>query len=176
MAQDREYEEEGPLRGQGQAGSDSEHWDAIGSLKRNAKRPDDELTPLLGNSGGSSENSENGPTIPEWEGNADYEGLTWWYRPSVSLAHCVDRVQVQVLTSRSCTGYYPPSSSSPSHSEASSSQNSTLSSPSYVANTLSKRAVKIQASSSLPSSWVRITHNVGKSPRYNRWYPNSHYT
>lgn len=86
MAQEREYEEEGSLRERvEQVGSDNGNWNAVGSLKRNTKRPDDEVTPLLGNSDGSSENGGNGPTVPEWEGNADYEGLTWWHRPSVSV-------------------------------------------------------------------------------------------
>jgi hypothetical protein len=91
MAQDREYEaEEGSVREQ--AGGDNGNWDAVGTLKRIAKRPDDEVTPLLGNSGGSSDEGGNAPTIPEWEGNADYEGLTWWHRPSVSLVHDVNKV------------------------------------------------------------------------------------
>jgi hypothetical protein len=81
MDNEREYDGEGHVR---QERSGSGNWDAVGSLKRNAKRPDDEVTPLLANGGDSSEDAENGVAQPEWEGFADFEGLTWWYRPSVS--------------------------------------------------------------------------------------------
>jgi hypothetical protein len=85
MDNEREYGE-GAQRDQ--AGG---NWDAVGSLKRNAKRPDDEVTPLLGNAGDSSEAGGNASQEPQWDGFEDFEGLTWWYRPSVSLAHLVDR-------------------------------------------------------------------------------------
>jgi len=65
-------------------------WDAAGSLKRNAKRPDDEVTPLLGNSGGSSEDGSNELQEHQWEGFADFEGVTWRHRPSVSSAPDVE--------------------------------------------------------------------------------------
>ncbi|KAG0647000.1 Proton-coupled folate transporter [Hyphodiscus hymeniophilus] len=84
MDNEREYGGRESLRdGIEQAGADNGHWDAVGSLKRNAKRPDTEVTPLLGNSSGLSEERVDGPAVPEWEGNADHEGLTWWYKPSL---------------------------------------------------------------------------------------------
>ena len=91
---EHDYDQREPLRnGTEQVGSDNGNWDAVGSLKRNAKRPADEVTPLLGNNAGSSEDGGIEATVPEeWEGNADYDGLTWWHRPSVSLAHPVARV------------------------------------------------------------------------------------
>ena len=86
MDNEREYREE-VQRDQARG-----NWDAMGSLKRNAKRPDDEVRPLLGNARDSSEDSGDTSQEPQWEGFADFEGLTWWYRPSVSLAHLlVDR-------------------------------------------------------------------------------------
>jgi hypothetical protein len=81
MDNEREYEGEGP---RDQAGG---NWNAAGSLKRNAKRPDDEVTPLLDDGGSSSDDDGNGSSEPQWEGFTDFEGLTWWHRPSVSWAH-----------------------------------------------------------------------------------------
>jgi hypothetical protein len=64
-------------------------WGARGSLRRNAgldKGLDDEVTPLLGNGESSSGASGDGSGgRHEWEGAADFEGLTWWHTPSVSL-------------------------------------------------------------------------------------------
>jgi len=81
-----------------------EHWGAQDSLKRNASLrktkgtgDDNEATPLLGNgNGGSGSGSgsngggsglvDNGSaTELEWDGLADFEGLPWWRKPSVSL-------------------------------------------------------------------------------------------
>jgi hypothetical protein len=122
MDNEREYGEREPLRqGIEQVGGNNGNWDAVGSLKKNAKRPDDEVSPLLSNSGSSSENSSNVPAVTAWEGKGDHEGLPWWQKPSVSLAHPGE--VIHVLTSRSYTGYYHRSSSSPSHSEVSSSRN-----------------------------------------------------
>ena len=126
MDNGREHGKRKPLReGIEQSGSDNGHWDAVGSLKRNAKRPVDEVTPLLSNSSGPPDEHGNGLTVSEWEGNADFVGLTWWRTPSVSLAHLADRLKVLVLElmPRSCTGYYRPSSFSLLRLEASSSRN-----------------------------------------------------
>ena len=78
MDNEREYEEEGQ---RDQVGSNR---DAVGLLRRSPKRPDDEVTPLL-DSDASSEAGENGPQEPRWEGFADFEGLSRWSTPSVSL-------------------------------------------------------------------------------------------
>jgi hypothetical protein len=67
----------------GQAGKD---WGAQDSLRRNAglnKGVNDEVTPLLG-SGSASGDSGDGNGQTGWSGHADFEGLTWWQRPSVS--------------------------------------------------------------------------------------------
>lgn len=135
MDNEREYGAGDGLRERSdRSGGNNGNWDAVGSLRRNAKRPDEEVTPLLGNSGSSSEDLGNTSQEREWEGFDDFEGLTWWHRPSVSWAHVVDP-HVRVLTLRSCTGYCHPSSSLPSHSEALLSPSSISSSPSYAANT-----------------------------------------
>lgn len=74
-------------RSNGQTGTDG--WGAKDSLKRNFrmdKKSDDEVTPLLGSgsgsgSGRSSEYGRAGES--EWEGYADYEGLSTWKKPTV---------------------------------------------------------------------------------------------
>ena len=63
-----------------------ENWGARDSLRRNAelyKGADDEVTPLLA-SGGSEEDDNGDRRSTEWEGHADFEGLPWWRKPSVS--------------------------------------------------------------------------------------------
>lgn len=87
MDNEQDYGEEDVREHPEQTGG---HWDAVGSLKRNAKRPSDEVTPLLDNGRGSSADRGNGPQEPPWEGAADFEGLTWLHKPSVSWAHLVD--------------------------------------------------------------------------------------
>ncbi|KAI9050627.1 hypothetical protein LZ554_005786 [Drepanopeziza brunnea f. sp. 'monogermtubi'] len=67
----------------------SQHiWGAKSSLRRVAglgkSQAGDEVTPLL--AGGSSPSSDGplaGKGEAEWEGQADYDGLTWWHRPSM---------------------------------------------------------------------------------------------
>jgi len=63
-------------------------WGAQDSLRRNARldmaADDSEATPLLGNGGSSAGSSVNETGGQEWEGAADFEGLTWWHTPSVS--------------------------------------------------------------------------------------------
>lgn len=78
-------------QGMEQAGADNGDWDAVGSLKRHAKRPDDEVTPLLAGGSGSSDDGATAPQEREWQGLADFEGLKWWHRPSVSWAQLVAR-------------------------------------------------------------------------------------
>jgi hypothetical protein len=63
-----------------------ENWGAKDSLRRNAeiyKGADDEVTPLLA-SGGSEEDDNDDRRSTEWEGHADFDGLPWWRKPSVS--------------------------------------------------------------------------------------------
>lgn len=60
-----------------------EYWGAKDALKKNAglRKRADEDTPLLGDGqGNDNDNSRRGS---EWEGHADFEGLTWWHTPSV---------------------------------------------------------------------------------------------
>ncbi len=69
-----------------------EYWGAKDSLRRNAglnKRASDEVTPLLGD--GQGDDVDNNRRGSEWEGHADFEGLTWWHKPSVRtlLLHLV---------------------------------------------------------------------------------------
>lgn len=72
-------------RSNGQAGT--EGWGARDSLRRNFrmdKKTDDEVTPLLGSGSGSGDSSENGRAEEvEWEGYADYKGLSKWKKPTV---------------------------------------------------------------------------------------------
>lgn len=66
-------------------------WGAKNSLRRHAgldrKQGDSEVTPLLASGSGSS---TSGSTVredggaPQWEGHADFEGLSWRHKPSVS--------------------------------------------------------------------------------------------
>jgi len=65
---------------------DEEIWGARESLRRNAglnKIPVDEITPLLDSGSGSEREYEEDRTETEWAGHADFEGLTWWHKPSV---------------------------------------------------------------------------------------------
>ncbi|CZR64024.1 related to tetracycline-efflux transporter [Phialocephala subalpina] len=60
-----------------------EYWGAKDSLRRNAglhKQASDEVTPLLAGGQGDQDNNRRGS---EWEGHADYDGLTWRHRPSM---------------------------------------------------------------------------------------------
>jgi hypothetical protein len=65
-----------------------ENWGAKTSLRRNAelyKDADDEVTPLLASGSGSSNTDYNDDRrSSEWEGHADFEGVKWWRKPSVS--------------------------------------------------------------------------------------------
>jgi hypothetical protein len=65
---------------------DEEVWGAKDSLRRNAgmnKISTDEVTPLLDSGSGSSEEDSEDRTVTEWAGHADFEGVTWWRKPSV---------------------------------------------------------------------------------------------
>ncbi len=66
--------------------NDEEVWGARESLRRNAglnKISVDEITPLLDSGSGSERESGEERTEMEWAGHADFEGLTWWHKPSV---------------------------------------------------------------------------------------------
>lgn len=87
MVNENEYESAAGMRDDGQLGD--RNWGAEDSLRGNLPSLDrnvDEATPLLGNGAASGINSaDNGHTTEvEWEGYADFEGLSWWRRPSVS--------------------------------------------------------------------------------------------
>lgn len=62
-------------------------WGASDSLRRNVglgKSTSAEDAPLLGNGSGSGSDPNGSVTELEWEGLADFEGLPWWRKPSVS--------------------------------------------------------------------------------------------
>ena len=65
-----------------------ENWGAKDSLRRNAelyKGANDEVTPLLASGSGNSDADDNDDRkSSEWEGHVDFEGVTWWRKPSVS--------------------------------------------------------------------------------------------
>lgn len=86
---DNENESQGGARERSSGRHDGEVWGAKDSLRRNAglnKISSDEATPLLDSGSGSyGEDSEDRTEI-EWAGNADFEGLTWWHKPSVRIA------------------------------------------------------------------------------------------
>ena len=68
-------------------GQMSETWVTQNPSRRNAslkKDVNDEVTPWLGNGDSTSGSGGNGPAEIQWDGHADYEGLNWWHRPSVS--------------------------------------------------------------------------------------------
>lgn len=69
-------------RGDAQSPGSAVNWGAADSL-RNATRSADEITPLLDNNTSEDDGKRSGE--PEWEGFAEFEGLSWWHRPSVSL-------------------------------------------------------------------------------------------
>ncbi len=86
MVNENEYESAAGVRDDGQLGDGN--WGAEDSRNNlpSLDRKVDEATPLLANGGSSGINSAvDGHTIEvEWEGYADFEGLSWWRRPSVS--------------------------------------------------------------------------------------------
>jgi hypothetical protein len=93
MASAHENDGAGPLRQRTERfGATQGNLRALDEVRRSAKGPSDEASPLLGQSGGSSGDGTNGPAVPEWEGKADYDGLPWWQRPSVRSAYPIDRV------------------------------------------------------------------------------------
>ena len=54
-------------------------WGAVDSLRRLSADGASEQTPLLGN-GGTTDTRK----ASVWEGEADFEGVVWWRKPSVS--------------------------------------------------------------------------------------------
>jgi hypothetical protein len=83
---------QGGVRERGNGRNAEEIWGAKHSLRRNAgldKIATTEATPLLGSGSGSESGSSQADneerTETEWAGHADFEGLTWWHKPSVSI-------------------------------------------------------------------------------------------
>lgn len=70
-------------------------WGAKNSLRRHAgldkKQRDSEVTPLLASGSSASDSTNNGRgdggEESDWEGHADFEGLNWRHKPSVSCAN-----------------------------------------------------------------------------------------
>jgi len=90
----------------------TEGWGARDSLRRNFRRvtkTQDEVTPLLGSGSGSS-SEDGGNREAEWEGYADYVGLSFWKKPTVSLCTRYYIPQVKADHNR-YIGYCPHSSS-----------------------------------------------------------------
>lgn len=77
---------------QGDEGNGKRNWHAARPLERNLKSLGDEGASLLGENDEENEDCENAhvraseaeDSAPEWSANKDYEGLSWWRRPSVS--------------------------------------------------------------------------------------------
>jgi hypothetical protein len=81
-------ESEGGVRERSNGRHDEEIWGARGSLRRNAglnKISSDEITPLLDSESRPSEEDGDNQTETEWAGHADFEGVTWWRKPSVGI-------------------------------------------------------------------------------------------
>lgn len=79
----------GPVRSGGQSNEGYEGHSgtqAYGERNdRDDKRTNTEQSPLLGADAGSSSGlTRSGTADTEWAGYADFEGLTWWHKPSVS--------------------------------------------------------------------------------------------
>jgi hypothetical protein len=88
---DTENDSHGLVRERGNGHSAEEFWGAKDSLRRHAelnKMASNEATPLLGSGSGSGSSQEDNEerTETEWAGHADFEGLTWWHKPSVRIA------------------------------------------------------------------------------------------
>ena len=69
-----------------------DNWGARDSLRKSLgngqdKMTDDEITPLLGSASGSE--SGEGRIEGEWEGHADFIGLSKWKKPTVGLGQTV---------------------------------------------------------------------------------------
>ncbi|PQE31538.1 tetracycline-efflux transporter protein [Rutstroemia sp. NJR-2017a WRK4] len=73
--------------GQGRDEGGQKYWGAREALRNHTKgyksRTTSEVSPLLGNDATSSRTGDGGSEEPVWEGHADFEGLTWWHKPSV---------------------------------------------------------------------------------------------
>ncbi|KAE9370812.1 MFS general substrate transporter [Stipitochalara longipes BDJ] len=83
---DNQNEAQSGVRERSTGRYDEEIWGAKDSLRRNAgikKISDDEITPLLDSGSGRPEEDSKDRTEREWAGHADFEGLTWWHRPSM---------------------------------------------------------------------------------------------
>ena len=109
---------QGGVRERSNGRHDGEIWGAKDSLKRNAgmnKISSDEITPLLDSGSGSSEGDGEDQTETVWAGYADFEGVTWWHKPSVGITIpvagfkliCVDAlVNRPLLPPHACDGRY----------------------------------------------------------------------
>lgn len=81
---------------------------ANGGLGKRTASAHSEETPLLGGS-----NEQNGRRESTWPGELDFEGHTWWNKPSVCLAFI--ELHDNLTDPTRCTGYWGPSSSMPLH-------------------------------------------------------------
>lgn len=127
MDSDSEYSAD--ARGRGDNGASGQDWGATDSLRRNARldrKLDDEVTPLLANGGERSDSGDESSATANkaWDGNADFEGLAWWQRPSVGGVQLLLKLDFTDVV-KSCTGCCRPSSSSHWLSGACLSRNST---------------------------------------------------
>jgi hypothetical protein len=85
---DNQNESQSRVRERSNGRYDGELWGAKDSLRRNAgldKRSNGENTPLLDSGSSSEQEDSEDRTETEWAGNADFEGLTWWHKPSVRI-------------------------------------------------------------------------------------------
>lgn len=153
-------------------------WGARNSLRRHAGldkiQGDSEVTPLLAS--GSSASGSNGQgdgdgngDAPQWEGHADFEGLNWRHKPSVSwTGFCLGFGGSGADNTGRCSGYCPHSSSLPQRLVELWSRNSTYSSLSYAASIFSRSLPRIRISSSCPSFWAPVIPNV-ESRKSKHW-------
>lgn len=159
-----------------QTGGNGAGWSAVDSLRRNAglnKMAEDEVTPLLSSGGSSSEeNDDNARRDSEWDGNADFEGLAWRQRPSVSCNQVLLRLYTNDCRS---PGYYHHSSFSLWRLVAYSFQNSTSYFLLCAANTSLRGLSTTPHSPSHLFCSTLITLNV-EYRRCSHWSRSSRYT
>jgi hypothetical protein len=87
MDNDNDTDYSADARGRGDNSTQGGDWGAKDSLRRNAglgQSAEEEVTPLIADGASSSaRESGDGSSATAWNGNADFEGLGWWQRPSV---------------------------------------------------------------------------------------------
>jgi len=108
---DNQDESQGGVRERSTGRYDEEIWGAKDSLRRNAGMKtisNDEITPLLDSGSGRSEEDNEDRTETAWAGHADFEGLTWWHKPSVRITSVGTQFKLMCLDVLAAWPLLPP--------------------------------------------------------------------